>query len=301
MIKNLIPIVYPGGAYGTYLEWVLTTLASNAEIVPPFTSNGSSHLFNGNQIIGSISPNWWYEFATQSTDQHFVRLHPKSSKEESISNRLLSMLEIVDKIVYLYPDKKSKMLVINNSFTKILADWFAYQLLDTEFSNNLYSNWPIEKDTPSSQIPIWIKREILSFYMVPAWEDQVEWYYPDTWCHDRCQTILIGDLLYNFEHTISSIQQFCNLKFKRSIKELVPYHNQMLELQMFLNQDALCDAIINSIVNQQEFDWSDQPLPLVSQAWVQWQLRNLNYEIKCHELDTFPTNSVQLKELLYTT
>jgi hypothetical protein len=41
------------------------------------------------------------------------------------------------------------------------------------------------------------------------------------------------------------------------------------------------------------------PLPLASEAWIQWQLRNLGWEIKCHELDIFPTNSVYLKELLY--
>jgi hypothetical protein len=39
---------------------------------------------------------------------------------------------------------------------------------------------------------------------------------------------------------------------------------------------------------------------LASESYVQWQLRNLGYEIQCHELDKFPTNSVHLKELLYT-
>lgn len=36
-----------------------------------------------------------------------------------------------------------------------------------------------------------------------------------------------------------------------------------------------------------------------SEAWIQWQLRNLGYEIQCHGLDKFPTNSVHLHELLY--
>jgi predicted nuclease with RNAse H fold len=42
-----------------------------------------------------------------------------------------------------------------------------------------------------------------------------------------------------------------------------------------------------------------EPLPLPSEAWIQWQLRNLGYELRCHGLDMFPTNSVQLRELLY--
>lgn len=291
--------MYAGGAYGTYLEWVLTTLTSDAEIVPPFEYTGSSHLFAGNWL-SDVPYHRWCQVGNQSTHTQFGRLHPKSSKDESLSDNLLSMLEFVDKVIYLYPDKKSKLLVINNSYTKIWSDWFANRLLSADFYNNLYNNWPIKKDTPADQIPVWIKREILSFYLVPSWEDETEWYHPDTWSHDRCQTILVGDLLYNFEHAVRTIQQFCNLEFKRSIQELVPYHDHMLKIQMFRNQDALCDSIINAIVDDQEFDWSDQPLPLPSQAWVQWQLRKLNYNIKCNGLDTFPTNSVQLKELLYT-
>jgi len=32
---------------------------------------------------------------------------------------------------------------------------------------------------------------------------------------------------------------------------------------------------------------------------IQWQLRNQGYEIQCHGLDMFPTNSVQLRKLIY--
>jgi len=42
------------------------------------------------------------------------------------------------------------------------------------------------------------------------------------------------------------------------------------------------------------------PLPLPSEVWIQYRLRELGYEIRCHGLDIFPTTSVQLKKLLYT-
>ena len=53
-----IAIVYNGGAYGTYLEWVLTTLTTNIPIVAPFRPNGSSHQFHGNHAGDLYSDKW---------------------------------------------------------------------------------------------------------------------------------------------------------------------------------------------------------------------------------------------------
>ena len=73
----------------------------------------------------------------------------------------------------------------------------------------------------------------------------------------------------------------------------------MLELQRYQNQDQLCQDIVDNTLNNTYFDWRDQEVPLASQAWIQWQLRNLGWEIKCDGLDTWPTNSIQLKNLIY--
>jgi hypothetical protein len=135
---------------------------------------------------------------------------------------------------------------------------------------------------------------------MPAWYDQVEWYHLDAWKHPRSHNVLIKDLLYNFESVMSRLQQALDLDFVRPITDLLPYHEKNLQLQTHKNQDQLCKRIIDSIMNKVNFDWSDQILPLASESYIQWQLRNLGHEIQCHELDKFPTNSVHLQELLYT-
>jgi hypothetical protein len=109
--------------------------------------------------------------------------------------------------------------------------------------------------------------------------------------------VLISDLFYNFENTMRQLQQRCNLDFKRSISELIPSHERMLSLQKFANQDKVCDQIIQSVMTKTDLEW--EPLPMASQAWVQWKLRTLGHEIRCHGLDIFPNNSVHLQELLY--
>jgi hypothetical protein len=72
----------------------------------------------------------------------------------------------------------------------------------------------------------------------------------------------------------------------------------MLSLQQNIEQDQLCHQIIDATVSNKLFDWSNQVLPLASQSWIQWQLRNQGWGIKCHELDVFPTNSESLEKLL---
>ena len=300
----MIAIVYNGGAYGTYLEWVLTTLTTDIPIHAPFTSVGNSHNFSknyfsteGNPFLDKTVQGRWNKFLNNKT---IVNLHPKFSKYEKLSTKLNSIVDSVKYGIYLYPDRNSVLLNVNNFYTKIWNDWWEERLTDPVFYNNLFDNFPISKDTEISDIPVWIKREILSFNLMPSWVDQVEWYHPDTWTHSRCQLVLINELLYDFKNTILKLQNFCNLDFKKSVDDIIPYHIKMLSLQKWLTQDQLCKKIIDSITLNQVFDWSDQELPLPSQSWIQWQLRNLGYEIQCHGLDIFPTNTTQLVDLLTT-
>lgn len=293
---STIPIIYSAGTYGTYLEWCLTSLCADQPIIDPFNGTGSSHEFRGNFVSGTQN---WQQYLSTGTPHQLVRLHPKICKTESITENLNEILNSVNGIIYLYPDKDSVLLTVNNYFTKIWDDWWNHQFFTEIDALTIYSNWAVA-DTPIGEIPTWIRREFLSFYLMPAWHDQVEWYHLDSWNHPRSHNILVKDLLYDFESVINQLQQILNFNFVRPVSDLLPYHKKNLQLQKFKNQDKLCENIVNSIVHNFDFDWSDQLVPLASESWIQWQLRNLGYEIQCHELDIFPTNSVHLKELLYT-
>jgi hypothetical protein len=293
---STVPIIYSAGSYGTYVEWCLTTLCSTDVIQEPFNTNGNSHEFQGNFLSGMLG---WHDYLSTNHQLKFVRFHPKTLAEESLSDNLTEILASVPGIIYLYPDKDSMMLIVNNYLSKPWDNWWTAHFSKEIDVSKIYSNWLVA-DTPIAEIPMWIRREFLSFYLMPAWHNQVEWYHLDSWTHPRSHNVLINDLLYNFESVIGQLQQTFDLEFVRPISDLLPYHEKNLQLQIHKNQDQLCKNIVDSIVNNFEFDWCDQALPLASESYVQWQLRNLGYEIQCHELDKFPTNSVHLKELLYT-
>lgn len=295
-MKPSTAIVYNGGAYGTYLHWVLTTLTQDIPIESPFTERGNSHLFKG--VMCDCMD--LYRSRLQDHNKYdIVRLHPKTLKTESLSESLDFICNTAGRVLYLYPDPESVLLVINNYTSKIWHDWWTNQLSNQIPKEKIYNNWPISKDTPIEDIPVWIKREFLSFYLMPAWYDQVEWFHPAHYHNDNCHIIFVKDLLYNFEHTIQQAANFLDVVITKPVSALNDLHRANLSLQQHKNQDKLCQTIVDCVKMNFDFSWQEHTLPMASQAYIQWQLRNNGFEIRCDGLDCFPDNSVQLKDLLY--
>jgi hypothetical protein len=293
-MKDTVAIAFNGGSYGTYLEWCLTTLCEWGPIMAPFTSTGNSHKFTGNH---ALSIQGWRTYVNSDTCYKFVRLHPKVSQSESLTASLNEIADQARYTIYLYPDQQDILLGVNNFFYKIWNNWISASFKTLIDPDKIYKNWPVAKDTPITQVPTWILREIMSFYLMPVWLDQIEWNHTSRWNHPKAIVVSPRELLFDFSNVLLKIKKYCNLEYVRSIEVLHPYHVKNLELQKYIDHDRICNLIIQAIVNKTNLDWSALSLP--SEAWIQWQLRNLGYEIMCNELDIFPTNSVQLRELLY--
>jgi hypothetical protein len=295
MNKNTVAIAFNGGSYGTYLEYCLTSLTLGVELPMPFKMHGNSHNFRGNHLDNMAG---WNQYVSSDVEHQFVRFHPKTLEHDDLSKNLTQVADSVAQVVYLYPDQTTLLLGLNNFIYKVYRPSIVAYPLENEIDlEKIYKNWPVDQDTPISDVPAWIMREFLSFYLLPAWFDQIEWDHAAHFSHPKLITIRVPELLFDFEKTLLKIKEFCNLDYKMPISRLTEVHQKMLSLQQFLNHDQLCHQIIESVVNNTEFSWSK--LSLSSEAWIQWQLRNLGFEIKCHGLDKFPTTSVQLKELLY--
>ena len=296
--KNTVPILYHAGSYGVYLDWCLTTLTTNQEIESPLNANGNSHNFKNGHWIRNIEE--WRHYISSTNEWNFARLHPKKHRSDDLHQILNEISNQVNFFIYIYPSDNTLLLTLNNQFTKVWEDWWKDCSQSEELIDKIYANWPIDQTTTIDQIPNWIKRELLSYYLLPMYFDQLAWSQPNHYNQNNCIVIFVDDLLYDFKNTIFRIVNQAKLTLIKPIDLLVPHHTQMLNLQKNINQDRLCKEILDSIVTQKMFDWKNQSLTLASESYLQWQLRNLGYELQCHGLDMFPTNSVQLKELLYT-
>ena len=294
-MKDTVTIAFNGGAYGTYLEWCLTSLTTVDEITDPFTSNGNSHNFVGHHM----DMQRWRDYVDSDDVWPFCRIHPKSAKFLDLVANMQEIVTGCRHTVLLYPDKDSQLLCVNNYYQKVMQDFWSNQFSIGHIDRNkIYDNWPMLKDTPVEDIPIWVRREFLSYYLMPSGFNQIEWFFPEQWQHPQCQVVFVKDLLYNFTNTLEKIIESSGMKISRPVEELQASHHRMLSLQQNIGQDRLCHQIIDATVSNKLFDWSDQVLPLASQSWIQWQLRNQGWEIKCHDLNTFPTNSESLEKLL---
>jgi hypothetical protein len=146
-----------------------------------------------------------------------------------------------------------------------------------------YTSW--------EQMQSWEWREWLSlFYVtwVQEWQESVD-QVPEYFL--KIKNI---NLLVNTHQALTDIIDFCNLTVKT---ELSPFINEWQSKQQYIvDEFKLLDRIIDSTITQQALTW--QPINIVAEAIVQQRLRAKGYEIRCDGLNTFPTDSQTLYNLL---
>ena len=289
-------IVYSGGTYGTYLNWALLTLTNDIPVVPPFGHNGNSHNFTSavpsQNLINAYNATILAQKYPDKLPDLF-RCHPKISVTESIASNLDYLLRYTDRLIILYPDKESYLLVVNNFYYKIWTSIF--QAIGKDAVAHMYTSFNISSSVPLSQIPNSIVREFLSYYTFDSWEDQVEWFLPDRFSHPHCKFVFVNDLLYNFESTLLEIQEFTKIKFIKPIDSLENLHKTNVSQQAYTGQHQLACNILDNINLNRDFSWESSELTLVTESWIQRQLRNQGIELQCTGLDTFPTSVADLK------
>ena len=296
---NKIVVAYNGGSYGSYLLWLLWTLTSDNDIVNPFNKeNGNSHEFykyarndilplNPNDLLNNISV----------SKAKFIKVHPKIHATDNVANTMDTLVDKFGQAILIYPSHNTYLLNINNFFSKIWTNLWE-SLLTYINVNDIYDNYPDAQGLELEQLPIWLVREYLSFNVFSSWESQVDWYLPDYYSNKDVHLVKIEDILYNTKSVLQNIKQMYNLEWTKSIESIMPYHNTNLNLQKNLKQDQICNQILNSIFSDTNFSWSGNDLTLISEAYLQKKLRDSGYDLRCHNLNTFPTTTTQLKEII---
>jgi len=300
-MKDTLIISYENGGYGTYLEWVLNILMTSDTIQSPFTELGNSHRSKlGHHLLDIDGFNRYID----SSDLYLTaRVHPKMQVSDNVVDNLNHMLNHVPRLVLLYPDRDHELMCVCNFMTKIpdpsrLSDHPYHGPMVYINKNDIYDNYPISPEIDICDIPAWIMREHMSFNLFSSWQDRADWYLLDHWQHPRCLAITTKELFDNFDQTLDRILKFWQQTPVRSLSELKPWHEEMLRIQPHRGKDKLCKNIIDSVLDQAEhFEWED--LCMVSQSWIQYKLRQNGYEIQCNNLDHFPTDTDNLKSIMF--
>ena len=291
-MKNIC-IIYNGGSYGTFVEWCLNYFSDLMfDKSLPFTDTGNSHKFNGNQLVNFQG---CVDFAESNSTASIVRFHPKTQIDENIIDNLLYINMHFKKIIYLIPNVDTIAWNMNNKFEKIWTEgWLLHN--EPSYSNNL-TCW---EGNNLDQMQLWEKREFLSLYIYPQHLSEIEFdkhqYIKDTF--SKIQFVTIESLSDNFKDTIITLLNYCNLTPHR-LDQIDYIYKEWIKLQYHCNKDQIVRTIVHSILNNIYYDWSNFKLTLVDEALVQYYLGENNIKIKCYNLNTFPTNTTELKEYLY--
>jgi hypothetical protein len=287
--QQTVPILFAGGAYGTFVEWCLQYFSGAIDSELPFDTSGSSHRYRGNHLNDMPG---WREYLVADTFYPIVRFHVKTLQEESFQSNLDEVISSVDQSILLYANVDLAVLQLNNRFEKVYANGWL-EVHEQLFLDNL-SGWGNRR---LNQLARWELREFLSMYIWKQHLDETGLDTILTYNNPKLLKIDIGELFDNFESTIRHLLAYCKLPAIQSNFEEV--HRAWVGAQVHKNKDRLVASIVNSVINNNIIDWSNENLTIVDESIVQMRLRDLhNLELKCYNLNEFPTSTQQLREFL---
>jgi hypothetical protein len=297
--NNTVLLVYPPGGYGTFVEWLLTYFSGKLlDSSLPFTSNGSSHRFIGNQLDFYIEKEKFSNYTPITTEEYlsreivypFARTHGQiADLAYDIKSYINSVIHAVDKIVLLTVPKDARLLVLGNSITKcrITYKGFANQVVN-EFKDQF-------QVTNTVNVPHWQLREMMSYWHERRL-DELHFNRYSEINDSKIINISIKNLVNNFEDTVIYLCNNLDIPVY-DVDQLSTIRQHWLPLQKFVDSDKVCQEIINSVLDDTEYHW--RPLHIIEEAFVQWQLRDLHHmDLLCYNLNEFPLSTRDLKKVL---
>lgn len=150
--------------------------------------------------------------------------------------------------------------------------------------NPKYSHW--------NQMQPWEFREWMSL-LYPGWVQ--EWISSPANVTDEWLTVANKDIINDIVGTMNRIIDFCGFTPRDDLEAfLTDYRARQ---QYVVDEHFWAHRAVQHALSGVDTTWP--ALSPVGEAIVQHHLRSQGWEIKCDGLDIFPTNSVQLKKLLY--
>lgn len=291
-------VLYNAGSYGTFIEWCINFFSKKDFPQDlPFLETGSSHGFKGNPL-NSID-NLHEEFTKNRLNFETFRIHPKNTENEKIEENIKTIIGYNGKIVFLHPTYNSILWNINNKFDKVNVIEKEYIFTHEHIIMDVITNWGVKKLDDMSR---WQLREFLSLYIYKQHlsESGLEDIENFKKQFPEVLFIEIEKIRDNFNDTIIKILQYCNLTFVNKQKINYVYQN-WLKYQYHKFKDNIINQIVIAILNNFPYDWSNQEISLIDEAFIQMKLREKNIEIRCFNMNSFPTSVKSLRPFLYST
>lgn len=274
----MIKILFPEGCYGTYLARCVYTY-TNLNTTPldnvlNFDSAGSSHTFRDNLDASTkiwrghlLSPDWCVNDG--------------------------------DKIITVLPHPQHYLDYFNNQFDKSyekeIVRYMLMMLTEQSIKEKLKNHWKYNGPF-NSEVPRWILREFFSYWIMDCFNNG-GYSYKNYQAIPNKLIIDTQDIILNFETTFDKICQVLDLTKIVDDKILKQNHENFLLAQQYRDSQLKCEEWVNLVVEGNEALSPCQTI--FDEAYIQYLLRTLGYEIKCDGLNNFPLSTLEMAPLIY--
>jgi hypothetical protein len=282
----MIWIVFPGGGFGTTLEYAIHQFSKEFQKLHiEIHQNGSMHHYHKEchplsekalqtippnvKIVTPVYPNFSYSTVAETIENIKKYIHP------------------MDSVIFVYSDndkavERSDVFV----FYKVAVD-------NKQFKNSLENiqQWN-PRYTSFDDMQPWEKREFISYRyqtIVPQHADIKSLIEPN-WL-----LMTTDELLNDIEMGIKKVLGFLQLHVDDT--GLSKFAQDWRQKQQYMLDDiATSEQIVAHVLSGSNFDWNR--LNLQIEALIQYRLRTHGFEMQCDGLNEFPTNSLELKALM---
>jgi len=278
----MITILFPGGAFGSTVEYALRTFSNELQSVQAkVLDNGSMHSYQKEfhpLTIDQLTQIDSWEIATP--------VYPGLDYLDPV----MTVQKIKDKL----SEQQKVILIQFSTVDQVYRNClFAYYKIPKYIDivlKNKSSAWNSEY-TCVADMQTYEIREALSFSM-----DHAENYLQAAKAGSRHWLYITpDDILYNFKNTLITMLDYCNLT-QDSQCDVDKFYIEWFEKQKYIVTEFRTIQLIIKSLQDQPIQWS--PLSIMGEAIVQHILRTQGQEIACHGLDQFPVTTQELKSIL---
>ena len=283
----MINIFFVPGTFGSLLEYIIRRYTALHDLSKDDVIRDNGAVHNITKLYHATRKNQIkLDFATINTliypfadaklpeiltffnikDSQNILLYCLNTRHAEL-NMIFQYYKIVDDIVH-----PRDLGIFFNHTDHLVTNW-----------NKTYTSWrDMEKwqlrELFSLFYPEWIKEWTISFNQVP----------------DTFLKISSSEILGNFAQTLVSLEELLDVKFDNEVHNFYSLWRE--KQQYIIDEYNTVEQIIYSIKNNIDYSWSG--LSIISESIIQKRLRDINYEIKCDGLNTFPTSTETLYKQL---
>jgi hypothetical protein len=332
MKKQTYLIYYSAGCYGTFIEWVCQHFYNNLVLDEyPFTETGSSHKYNGNllhpapKIIEYIESERTFKFV-RVISSIFEEVNSAEKVENNlwktvVQEDLTFLNQHFNKIIVLHPSNDSQLWLNNNVLDKCFITDKEFEIVyepygyTKEFLSATFLRDPdkklkdiIKKELTFDKAQYWGKktidelehwelRELLSMYWFERDKDFYSCWEPMGHEFSNNLFVSIDELKNSTPEILEKILHFFDIQnYNRS--DLQEISTNWKSVQEHKNKDQHINEIISHILLNKSYDWKNINLSILDEAYIQKKLKEQNIEIKCYNLNKFPSNTKTFNNFL---